>query len=329
MNHIAVIGAGSWGTALAVLLAEKNYEVSLWVYENALAQEIKRTRVNRVYLPGVSLLERIKVSDEIEEVIKDAEYILNAVPTQFIREVFKNTATHISQDAVVVSVSKGIEKRTLLTPSQVLRELLGRDVAVLSGPTFAKEVIRKLPTAVTIASTDGNAGIRLQGLFSTDYLRVYTHDDVLGVELGGALKNVIAIASGISDGLALGFNARAALITRGLAEITRLGVAMGARENTFGGLSGLGDLLLTCTSRISRNYTVGFELGGGRRLKDILSGMVMVAEGIATAESAYELSQRYKVEMPIVEQVYSIIYEDKDPATAVRDLMNRSLKSEF
>lgn len=329
MSHIAVIGAGAWGTALAVLLAEKNYEVSLWVYENALAQEIKRTRINRVYLPGVSLLERIKVSDEIEEVIKDAEYILNAVPTQFIREVFKNTPGHISQDAVVVSVSKGIEKRTLLTPSQVLRELLGRDVAVLSGPTFAKEVIRKLPTAVTIASTDGNAGIRLQGLFSTDYLRVYTHDDVLGVELGGALKNVIAIASGISDGLALGFNARAALITRGLAEITRLGVAMGARENTFGGLSGLGDLLLTCTSRISRNYTVGFELGGGRRLKDILSGMVMVAEGIATAESAYGLSQRYKVEMPIVEQVYSIIYEDKDPATAVRDLMNRSLKSEF
>lgn len=329
MSHIAVIGAGAWGTALAVLLAEKNYEVSLWVYENALAQEIKRTRINRVYLPGVSLLERIKVSDEIEEVIKDAEYILNAVPTQYIREVFKNTPGHISQDAVAVSVSKGIEKRTLLTPSQVLRELLGRDVAVLSGPTFAKEVIRKLPTAVTIASTDGNAGIRLQGLFSTDYLRVYTHDDVLGVELGGALKNVIAIASGISDGLALGFNARAALITRGLAEITRLGVAMGARENTFGGLSGLGDLLLTCTSRISRNYTVGFELGGGRRLKDILSGMVMVAEGIATAESAYELSQRYKVEMPIVEQVYSIIYEDKDPATAVRDLMNRSLKSEF
>lgn len=329
MSHIAVIGAGAWGTALAVLLAEKNYEVSLWVYENALAQEIKRTRINRVYLPGVSLLERIKVSDEIEEVIKDAEYILNAVPTQYIREVFKNTPGHISQDAVAVSVSKGIEKRTLLTPSQVLRELLGRDVAVLSGPTFAKEVIRKLPTAVTIASTDGNAGIRLQGLFSTDYLRVYTHDDVLGVELGGALKNVIAIASGISDGLALGFNARAALITRGLAEITRLGVAMGARENTFGGLSGLGDLVLTCTSRISRNYTVGFELGGGRRLKDILSGMVMVAEGIATAESAYELSQRYKVEMPIVEQVYSIIYEDKDPATAVRDLMNRSLKSEF
>jgi len=329
VSHIALIGAGAWGTTLAVLLAEKGYEVSLWVYENALAQEIKRTRINRVYLPQVSLLDKIKVSDDIEEVMKDAEYILNAVPTQHIREVFKNTPPHISQDAVVVSVSKGIEKRTLLTPSQVLRELLGRDVAVLSGPTFAKEVIRRLPTAVTVASTDGNVGIRLQGLFSTDYLRVYTHQDVLGVELGGALKNVIAIACGISDGLALGFNARAALISRGLAEITRLGVAMGARENTFRGLSGLGDLILTCTSPISRNYTVGLELGGGRRLKDILSGMVVVAEGIATAESAYELSQRYKVEMPIVEQVYSIIYKDKDPATAVRDLMNRSLKSEF
>lgn len=329
MSHIAIIGAGAWGTTLAILLAEKNYEVSLWVHEKTLYQEIKERRINRVYLPEVSLPEEIKVSDEIEEVVKDAGYILNAVPTQYIREVFKNTPPYISQGAVVVSASKGIERGTLLTPSQLLKELLGRDVAVLSGPSFAKEVVKKLPTAVTIAATDTGLALHLQGLFTSGHLRVYTHNDVLGVELGGALKNVIAIASGISDGLGLGFNARASLITRGLAEIRRLGVAMGAREETFGGLSGLGDLVLTCTCHLSRNYTLGLELGRGGKLRDILAGMVMIAEGVATSESAYELSQRYEVEMPIVEQVYKIIHEDKDPATAVKDLMNRLLKSEF
>jgi len=329
MVHIAVIGGGGWGTTLAILLAKKGYDVLLWIYEKDLAQEIQKTRVNMTYLPDVTLPHNIKVSNSIEDVVKDARHIINAVPSQYTRGVFTNVLKYIHRDAQITSVSKGIEKGTLLTVSQILKKLTDRNVAVLSGPSFAKEVVKKLPTAVTIAHTDSNIRTQLQDIFNTDYFRVYTHDDVLGVELGGALKNVIAIASGISDGLGLGFNARAAIITRGLAEITRLGVAMGAKEETFRGLSGLGDLILTCTAHLSRNYTVGFRLGQGNKLKDILSDMTMVAEGIATAGSAYKLSERYKIEMPIVEQVYKIIYEDKEPAQAVKDLMNRSLKPEF
>ena len=229
----------------------------------------------------------------------------------------------------IISASKGIEKGTLLTVSGILKELSGREVAVLSGPSFAKEVIKKLPTAVTLATDNSTDALLLQEIFNTDYFRVYTHDDVLGVELGGALKNVIAIASGISDALNLGFNARAALITRGLAEITRLGVAMGAKERTFMGLSGLGDLVLTCTGPLSRNYTVGFKLGQGNKLKDILLSTSMVAEGVTTADAAYQLSKEYKVDMPIVEQIYKVINEGKSPSDAVRELMTRSLKSEF
>lgn len=267
MNRIAVIGAGSWGTTLAVLLAGKKQAVSLWVYEQDLAEEIKRTRINTVYLPEAVIPENIIISHRIEDVLKEAKYILNVVPTQHTKSVFKNILPYISDDALIISASKGIEKGTLLTVSGILKELSGHEVAVLSGPSFAKEVIKKLPTAVTLATDNSTDALLLQEIFNTDYFRVYTHDDVLGVELGGALKNVIAIASGISDALNLGFNARAALITRGLAEITRLGVAMGAKERTFMGLSGLGDLVLTCTGPLSRNYTVGFKLGRGISLK--------------------------------------------------------------
>jgi glycerol-3-phosphate dehydrogenase (NAD(P)+) len=329
MTKIAVIGAGTWGTALAKLLAEKGYTISLWVYEEDLAEDIRKTKVNTKYLPDVVLPDGIEASTQMEDVLKGADYVINVVPTQYTRKVFSKAVTYLPDDAVIISASKGIEKGTLLTVSQILEGLSNRNIAVLSGPSFAKEVVKKLPTAVTIASTDNDIGVHLQGIFNTDYFRVYTHDDVLGVELGGALKNVIAIASGISDGLGLGLNARAALIARGLAEMVRLGVVMGAKEKTFGGLSGLGDLILTCTGHLSRNYTVGFKLGRGEKLRDILSGMTTIAEGVATAESAYELSQKYKIEMPVVEQVYRIIYEDKDPAVAVKDLMNRSLKSEF
>jgi len=329
MTKIAVIGAGTWGTVLAKLLAEKGYNISLWVYEEELAEDIKRTRINTRYLPDVILPDGIKASTKMEEVLVGAKYVINVVPAQYTRKVFKEVIVYLSTDAVIISASKGIERGTLLTVSQILEQLSNRNIAVLSGPSFAKEVVKKLPTAVTIASSDNNTGVHLQEVFNTDYFRVYTHDDVLGVELGGALKNVIAIASGISDGLGLGLNARAALITRGLAEIVRLGVAMGAKEKTFGGLSGLGDLILTCTGHLSRNYTVGLRVGRGEKLKDILSGMTDIAEGVATAESAYELSQKYKIDMPIVEQVYRIIYENKDPAIAVKDLMTRSLKAEF
>lgn len=329
MSYIAVIGAGSWGTTLASLLSKKGYDVSLWVYEKDLAEEIERTRLNKIYLPDIRLPENIMVSYQIDAVVNKARYILNVVPAQHTRDVFKEIYSYISNGAVIISASKGIERRTLMTISSVLKELTGHEVAALSGPSFAKEVIKNLPTAVTLATENRNTGFLLQEVFNTNTFRVYTHDDILGVEIGGALKNVIAIASGISDSLGLGHNARASLITRGLAEITRLGVAMGAGEKTFAGLSGLGDLVLTCTSALSRNYTLGIKLGQGTKLKDILEQTISVVEGVGTAESAFELSKKYNIEMPIVEQVYKIIYEGKDPVLAVSDLMRRSLKSEF
>lgn len=329
MGYIAVIGGGGWGTTLACLLSEKGYDVSLWVYEESLADEIKSTGINSVYLPDVVLPKDIKISHRIDEAIKKARYVLNAVPAQYSRSVFKEAISYIPDEAIIISASKGIERGTLLTVSSVLKELSWHPVAVMSGPSFAKEVIKKMPTAVTLATEDKSMGLLLQEILNTNHFRVYTHDDIVGVELGGALKNVIAIASGISDGLGLGYNARAALITRGLAEIRRLGDVMGARQETFSGLSGLGDLVLTCTGHLSRNYTVGMRLAQGMKLTDILSQTKMVAEGVTTAESAYELSKRYNIEMPIIEQVYKVLYEDKAPADAVNDLMSRSLKAEF
>jgi len=329
MSYIAVIGAGSWGTTLACLLADKGYDVSLWVYEKKLVEEIEKTGENSVYLPGIKLPENMRVSHQIDEVVKKARYILNVVPAQFTRTVFKEALPYLSDEAIIISASKGIERGTLLTISRVLKELFGHEIAVLSGPSFAKEVIKKIPTAVTLATEDKNTGFILQEAFNTGSFRVYRHDDIVGVEIGGALKNVMAIASGISDSLSLGHNAMASLITRGLVEMSRLGVAMGAKEKTFTGLSGLGDLVLTCTSSLSRNYTVGIKLGQGMKLKDILNQTKSVAEGVETAESAYQLSLKYKIEMPIVEQVYKVIYENKDPVLAVKDLLSRSLKSEF
>ena len=329
MSYIAVIGAGSWGTTLACLLADKGYDVSLWVYEKNLAEEIEKTGVNSVYLPGIKLPENMRVSHQIDEVVKKARYILNVVPAQFTRTVFKEALPYLSDEAIIISASKGIERGTLLTISRVLKELTGHEIAVLSGPSFAKEVIKKIPSAVTLATEDKNMGFILQEVFNTGSFRVYRHDDILGVEIGGALKNVMSIASGISDSLSLGHNARASLITRGLVEMSRLGVAMGAKEKTFTGLSGLGDLVLTCTSSLSRNYTVGIKLGQGMKLKDILNQTKSVAEGVDTAESAYQLSLKYNIEMPIVEQVYKVIYENKDPVLTVKDLLSRSLKSEF
>jgi len=329
MSHISVIGAGSWGTTLANLLAEKDYDVTLWAFEENIVQEISRSYMNSTYLPGTTLSQKMKVTSNLKDAIKKAHYILNVVPTQFTRSVFKEAVNFISENVVIISASKGIEQGTLLTVSSILKEITKRQIAVLSGPSFAKEVVKKYPTAVTLATENPDLGIHLQEIFNTGYFRVYTHSDVLGVELGGALKNVIAIASGISDGLGLGHNARAALITRGLAEIVRLGNAMGADPRTFRGLSGLGDLVLTCTGPLSRNYTVGVNLGKGMTLRDILSSTKSVAEGVATSLSAFELSLKYNVEMPIVDQVYQVIYKEKSPVEAVRLLMNRALKSEF
>lgn len=329
MSYIAVIGAGSWGTTLAALLAEKEYDVSLWAFEQDLAETICNTRVNSVYLPDVKLPSGLKATHDIEDAVKKSRYILNVVPTQFTRAVFKEAIEYIPENAVIISASKGIEQGTLLTVSSVLKEITGHQIAVLSGPSFAGEVIGRFPTAVTLATEDPVTGLILQEIFNTQYFRVYTHTDVLGVELGGALKNVIAIASGITDGLGLGHSARAALITRGLAEIMRLGVSLGAQERTFSGLSGLGDLVLTCTGPLSRNYSVGMALGRGMKLQDILASTKSVAEGVATALSAFELARRQDIEMPIIEQIYEVIYKDKSPEDAVRILMNRTLKSEF
>jgi len=329
MSYIAVIGAGSWGTTLAHLLSSKGFEIALWVYEKDLSEEIRQTRINSVYLPDIELPDNIHVTGSLEEALKKARYIVNAVPAQYTRSIFKELLPHLIDESIIISVAKGIERGTLLTVSSILKELSAHPVAVLSGPSFAKEVIKKLPTAVTLATENIHAGVLLQEIFNVNHFRVYTHDDMLGVELGGSLKNVMAIASGIADSLGLGNNARASLITRGLVEMTRLGIAMGAKERTFSGLSGIGDLVLTCSSPLSRNYTVGVKLGQGMKLKDILTQMRSVAEGVPTAESAYELSKKYHIEMPIIEQVYKVLYEDKDAVLAVKDLLERSLKSEF
>jgi len=329
MGYISVIGAGSWGTTLACLMAEKGFDVSLWTYEESLAQEISRTRINNTYLPDIILPDNIRVSHKLDIVLRRSRYIVSAVPTQHTRAVFKEASQYIPAGAAIVSVSKGIERGTLRTVSSVLKEVTGHDIAVLSGPSFAKEAILKKPTAVTLATKEKDMGILLQEVFNTNHFRVYTHDDLIGVELGGALKNVMAIAAGIADGLGLGDNARAALITRGLAEMRRLGIAMGAKAETFSGLSGLGDLVLTCTSTTSRNYTTGIKLAQGAKLADVLSQTRSVAEGVDTAESAYQLSQQHNVEMPIVEQIYKVLHEGKNAHEAVNELMNRALKSEF
>lgn len=329
MGYISVIGAGSWGTALSILLSEKGYDVTMWVYEKDLAEDIEKTRENTLYLPDVTLPENLQVTGSLRDAVHKARYLLCVVPTQFVRGVFSEAREYLQKDAVIVTASKGIEKGRLLTVSSILKQVTDHEIAVLSGPSFAKEVASRLPTAVTLAVEDRDRGMILQEIFNSDYFRVYTHSDIIGVELGGALKNVIAIASGITDGLGLGLDARAALITRGLAEITRLGIKMGAEEKTFSGLSGLGDLVLTCTGNLSRNYNVGYKIGQGSKLKDILSGMKSVAEGVETSVSAREVAIKHGVDMPIVEQVYMTLHEDKDPLTAVRNLMSRLPKEEF
>lgn len=328
-GYISVIGAGSWGTTLAALLAQKGYDITLWAREPEVAEEINRARANSLYLPGVVLPWNLTATTDLCEAVSGARYIVSVVPTQFIRPVFSPLVAHLHREAVFISASKGIEIETLLTPSRVLREVTGKPASALSGPSFAREVILKLPTAVTLATDDKKTGLLLQEIFTTDYFRVYTHDDLVGVEIGGALKNVIAIASGICDGLRLGCDARAALITRGLSEIARLGVSLNAKSLTFSGLSGLGDLVLTCTGPLSRNYTVGYKLGQGKRLAEITAETASVAEGVTTTLAASTLAKRQGIDMPIVEQVYCTLYEDKAPAAAVRDLMHRSLKMEF
>jgi len=332
-GSIGVIGAGSWGTTLAQLLAEKGHAVDLWVFEEDLCEMIRKTRENTFYLPGFKLHENIAPHEDLERVVSKHDLLVMVVPSHVYRHVAGRMLPHLAPGARIVSATKGIENDTLLTMSGVWKDVLppSSDIEVmcLSGPSFAREVVQRIPTAVTVAGDRLEGAKQVQQIFSTGAFRVYTSLDKLGVELAGALKNVIAVAAGACDGFGFGHNTRAALITRGLAEITRLGVKMGAHPLTFSGLSGIGDLLLTCTGDLSRNRTVGMQLGKGRKISEILAEMRMVAEGVKTARSVHFLAQRKQVEMPICEQVYQVLYEDKDPQYAVRELMDRDLKHEM
>jgi glycerol-3-phosphate dehydrogenase (NAD(P)+) len=327
---LAIIGAGSWGTALAHLLGEKGYTVRLWVFEPEVYQDLSRDRINSTFLPEVRLSSRISFTQDFDEALAGAAVMVMAVPSHVFREVLGNLAPHLPPTMVLLSATKGIEE-TLLTMDGVSREVLGAEVpyAVLGGPSFAREVVQKFPTAVTIACRDTKLAQRLQRFFSTSYFRVYTSYDVTGVELGGALKNIFAIGTGILAGMGLGDNPRAALITRGLAEMTRLGLRLGANPMTLAGLGGLGDLVLTCTSSQSRNFQVGLRLGQGETLSQILAGTQMVAEGVNNSRAFHLLAQRLGVEMPLVEAVYHILYEDLSPKEAIKKLMSRELKDEL
>ena len=331
-KKIGVIGAGSWGTTLADLLARKGHAVQLWVFEETLVETLRATRQNDIYLPGFTLAENLSFTAEMAEAVHGKDLLLLVPPSQVLRRVVEQAKPFIPREALLVSAAKGIETGTLLPMSEVLLETLPpalhRQLAYLSGPTFAREVAARMPTAVVAAAGEPRVAERVQEIFSTEYFRVYTNEDVIGVELGGALKNVIALAAGVSDGLGFGYNTRAALITRGLAEITRIGQAMGADPATFAGLAGMGDLVLTCTGDLSRNRSVGMELGRGRSLEEILGEMKMVAEGVKTTESAFHLARRLGVEAPIIEQMHAILYQGKAPRQAVIDLMLRELKGE-
>lgn len=330
--RVGVIGAGSWGTTLANLLAKKGLDVVLWVFEKDLAGRMSETGVNDLYLPDFRLDERLRYSSDLRHVVADRQVLVLVPPSQVMRQVVSQVAGLIPEECLLVSAAKGIENDSLMTMSEVLAEILGSQAAMrcafLSGPSFAKEVSLELPTAVAVAAGASSLANRIQELFSTDYFRVYTNPDVMGVELCGALKNVIALAAGVSDGLGFGYNTRAALITRGLVEMARLGIAKGAQPETFSGLAGMGDLVLTCTGDLSRNRSVGMALGQGRRLEEILGEMRMVAEGVKTTLSAFQLARQIGVDMPITTQMHEILYAGKDPRQAVTDLMLRDLKPE-
>ncbi len=331
--RIAVLGAGSWGTTLAILLAENSHQVSLWSYRKEDADRIRATRENPDFLPGIRIPAAVRVDDDLEASVAGAEMIVGAVPSQFLRSVLSRLNLSPDRNLTLVNVAKGVENNTLMTMSEMLQDALPHlapsSIATLSGPSHAEEVSRRIPTTVVAASADLDTARLVQKVFMLPHFRVYASNDIRGVEIGGSLKNVIAIAAGIIDGANLGDNTKAAVMTRGIAEIARVGVAMGAHIRTFSGLSGIGDLMVTCMSRHSRNRYVGVEIGKGRRLADIVGGMVMVAEGIATTESAYALAARVGVEVPIIAEVYRILFEEKDPLIACHDLMTRDPKGEL
>ena len=332
MTNIAVFGAGSWGTALAKLLADKGHRVRLWARRQVVAEAIQTDRENQAYLPGFALPDTLSATHKLSEAIDGAKLLLFVVPTHGLRAVLKEVSPHLPKDAPIVSAIKGIENESLMMVSEIFEEELDevyhKNLTYLGGPSFAKEVAAGVPTAVCIAGKDAGVVQTAQEVFTTDRFRVYNTEDVAGVELGGALKNVIAIAAGIADGLGFGHNTRAGLITRGLAEISRLAIARGANPLTLAGLSGMGDLVLTCTGDLSRNRNVGLQIGQGKMLDEVLDNMQMVAEGVRTTRSVYNLCKRDGVDMPIAEEVYKMLYENKNPREAVADLMTRPPRHE-
>ncbi len=329
---ITVLGAGGWGTTLAVLLFNNRHHVTLWEYKKDYVEILTKARENRLFLPGIKIPEEIRITHDLEEATVDKDIVVLAVPSQFLRSVIKDVKYPNIKDSILVSVAKGIEIKSLMTMSQMLKEIFPslseEQVVALSGPSHAEEVSRHVPTALVAASKYHNTSKAVQSAFMTAYFRVYSSTDILGVELGGAFKNVIAIGAGIIDGAKFGDNTKAAIMTRGVAEIARLGVAMGASPETFSGLSGMGDLIVTCMSRHSRNRYVGEQIGAGKKLKEVLASMEMIAEGVETSRSASQLSKKLNVETPITNEVYKILFEDKDPVEATNDLMTRDMKME-
>jgi len=333
---ISVIGAGSWGTALAVLLAGKGYAVYLWGHRSEHIDQLIKERINAKYLSEALFPENLQVTARLQEAVKESSLIVMAVPSHSYRQVFSRLLPFLAEKCRIVSAVKGIENSSLQTMTQIMENVLEKkglagknlELGVISGPSFAKEVAKKVPTAVTIGFKNLQTAKEIQRIFVTDFFRVYASQDVIGLEISASMKNIIAIAAGVCDGLGYGLNTRAALITRGLAEMQRLGTAMHADQATFSGLSGLGDLVLTCTGDLSRNRTVGLKLGAGKTLEEIKKEMKMVAEGIKTTQSIYDLAQKMGIEMPILEQVYNIIYKNKKCSEAVKELLSRELKVE-
>ncbi len=329
---ISVLGAGGWGTTLAILLHYNGHNVTLWEYQRKYAKQLIKKRENKVFLPGIEIPEEIEITNDLDIACEDKNMIVLAVPTQFLRSVLEEIEYKLIMNSIFVSVSKGIELHSTKTITQMVMEIFpGIDesqVGVLSGPSHAEEVSRRIPTAVVSASKNKETARTIQTAFMTPFFRVYSSTDILGVELGGAFKNVIAIGAGIIEGAKFGDNTKAAIMTRGVAEIARLGTAMGARLITFSGLSGVGDLIVTCMSRHSRNRYVGEQIGKGRKLKDILKEMSQVAEGVETSRAASMLAKKYNVETPITFEVYKMLFEDKDPIKSTTDLMTRDMKEE-
>jgi len=334
MKRIAIIGGGSWGTALAIVLARQSLrrQVKLWVRDAALCEQMRKRRVNAVYLPGHKIPRNVEVTPDLPAALDGAEIVVGVMPSAHAREMYSKMLPYLHSGKILVSATKGLEQERRLRMSEVIRDVLSPKfeprVAVLSGPSFAREVARGDPTAVVIASADRETAKEVQAEFSGPTLRLYTNDDIIGTELGGAVKNVIAIAAGVCVGMGLGHNTMAALVTRGLVEMVRLAVALGGRRETLMGLAGLGDLVLTCTGALSRNRTVGVELGKGRKLERILAGKRMVAEGVGTTRVALELAGRAAVEMPITEQMEAVLYRGLAPRKAIRELMERRPKAE-